>query len=94
MSMTLTEAMGWATTALETRARQWRDAADGNFDQDELFDADTDERLNMADMYEEARATLENYKPMEMHTYPSGLQVPLSIYEANKRFEEDNKQRP
>jgi hypothetical protein len=60
MTMTLTEAMGWATTALESRARQWRDAADGNFNQDELFEADTDERLNMADMYEEALAVLSN----------------------------------
>jgi hypothetical protein len=62
MSMTLSEAIGWATTALETRARQWRDAAEGEFNQDELFEADIDERNNMADMYEEAMATLENYK--------------------------------
>jgi hypothetical protein len=60
--MTLSEALGMATTALETRARQWRDAAEGEFNQDELFEADIDERNNMADLYDEAQATLENYK--------------------------------
>jgi hypothetical protein len=61
--MTLTEAIGWATTCLETRAEHWRKAADGQFPENhEIYDADIDERNNMADMYEEARATLENYK--------------------------------
>jgi hypothetical protein len=118
MSMTLSEAIGWATTCLETRAEHWRNAAEGVWpDNAELYDADTDERNNMADMYEEAQGILDAVmgqigtfgnatihvnaqgnirliKTVEMHTYPSGLQVPLSIYEANKKFEEDNKQRP
>jgi hypothetical protein len=63
LAMTLSEAMGWATTALEARAKHWRDAAEGVWpDSAELYESDIDERNNMADMYEEAMATLENYK--------------------------------
>ena len=57
--MKLNEAMGWAATALETRASHWREAATSVFpDNAELYEADIDERTNMADMYEEALETL------------------------------------
>jgi hypothetical protein len=60
MTMNLTEAIGWATTCLETRAEHWRNAAEGVWpDNAELYEADTDERNNMADMYEEAQGILD-----------------------------------
>ena len=61
MTMTVTEALGWATTATETRMKQWRDAASGHADDSELWDADTDERNNMADKYQEALDTLNTF---------------------------------
>ena len=60
--MNITEALGWATMALEARATTWRDAAKGEFDNnEELYDADIDERDNMADMYEEALKVLNTF---------------------------------
>lgn len=60
--MNITEALGWATMALEVRATTWRDAAKGEFNSnEELYDADTDERNNMADMYEEALKVLTTF---------------------------------
>lgn len=83
--MTITEALGWATTALETRARQWRDAANGNADDSELWEANTDERNNMADMYEEALETLTTFGIVAMHVDEDGTVRMVNIRKEKQR---------
>ena len=60
--MNITEALGWATTALEARAGQWRQATEQEWiDNDEIWEAHQDERLNMVAMYEEALQVLNTF---------------------------------
>ena len=90
MNMTITEAIGWATTALEQRARQWRNAAENEFNQDELFEADIDERLNMADMYDQALETLTTFGIVGMSVDEQGTIRIINI----RRIRATEEQRP
>lgn len=73
MGMTITEALGWATTALEARAGQWRQATEQEYiDNDEIWEAGMDERLNMVAMYEEALQVLNTFGIVAMHVDSEG----------------------